>query len=118
MDKGAKGKHRTGETRAGRTGQAERSRISPSKTGLPAEGESESVPHNFPSAPFTRMKSSGYFKTMRCIMQISFLLKGAVVSIFKDVNAWKIIGGEMRDFSPPQNFLGFSKLSHLHPASW
>lgn len=31
-----------------------------------------------------------------------------MVSIFKDVNAWKIIGGEMWDIFPPE-FSGFLK---------
>lgn len=35
-----------------------------------------------------------------------FLLKEIMVSIFKDVNAWKIIGREMWDFLPPSEFSG------------
>lgn len=50
-------------------------------------------------------------------MHVSFLLKEIMVSIFKDVNAWKIIGGEMWDVPPPE-FSGLLKLSHLHWASW
>lgn len=46
-----------------------------------------------------------------------FLLKEIMFSIFKDVNAWKIIGREMQD-SFPLSFLGFSEFSHLHLASW
>ena len=35
-----------------------------------------------------------------------FLLKEIMVSIFKDVNAWKIIGREMWDFFFPPEFSG------------
>lgn len=47
MDEEAKRKDRTDETRAGRAGEAERSRISPLKKGFRRRGESESMPYKF-----------------------------------------------------------------------
>lgn len=53
-------------------------------------------------------------------MHVSFLLKEIMVSIFKDVNAWEIIGGEMGDFFPPE-FSGLLKTFTSAPSfqvSW
>lgn len=56
--------------------------------------------YSFFQASFPSVKSFAYFKNVQCIMHISFLFKGIMVSVFEDLNAWKIIEEEMWDISP------------------
>lgn len=56
--------------------------------------------YSFFQASFPSVKSFAYFKNVQCIMHISFLFKETVVSVFEDLNAWKIIEEEMWATAP------------------